>query len=240
MRGLHHEGSGGEAGASEWVFKELGRLQLRHPAQSQLDPAQAAARLEHCIKNKVVFLQSAKEKQACGPRRDAERPPVSSRLAKQQGLYDVPREQCRFTAFQALHTQWCKHAAAVVTQHVETVSLPGRDGVLLTGVSLNEVVDHLNWHGAFVTVTRCDRPALCGVEGIVIKHTAKALHVVTPSNALHILPLKGATFRLVVGPHTMEVEGTALPPTLGGKRVQAAGGRQKNAPRRVDQHIWFA
>ena len=240
IRGLHYNGVGSEAGASEWVFKELGRLQLQHPTQSLPDPAQAAARLEHCIKHKVVFLQSAKEKPARGPRLGAVQPHLTAKQAKQQGLYDVPREQCQFASFQALHAQWCRHAAAVVTQHVEAVSLPGPDGALVPGVSLNEVVDHLNWHGAFVTVARCGRPALCGVEGIVIKHTVKALHVVTPANALHILPLKGAAFRLVIGPHTVEVEGTAVPPTLGGKKAQVAGSKQKNAPRGVDQHIWFA
>lgn len=240
MRGLHYNGRGGEAGASEWVFAELGRLQLQHPTHSLLDPAQAAARLEHCIKNKVVFLQSGKDKKvARALRRGPEHRPVSAKAARQQRLYEVPTEQCQFVAFQALHQQWCKHAAAVVEQHAQAVSLPGPDGALAPAVALHEVVDHLNWHGAFVTVARCSRPALCGVEGIVIKHTAKALHVVTPANSLHVLPLKGAAFRAVVGPHTVEVEGTALPPPLGGRTQAAAAGKQKNEGRNAGQHLWF-
>jgi RNase P/RNase MRP subunit p29 len=218
---------GGQVSRPEWVFSMLSGLMAQHP-KAPADPGQLAARLEACIKRKVVFLQSERQQKAgqkAGGATASIRPRqlVTSTQAKRQHLYELPVEQRTFDTFRPLHALWMSYASAVVQGlNYEDATAPA---------ALNTLLERLDWHGAFVTVVQCRSPALCGVEGIVVKHSAKALHVVSPANKLHILPLNGITLQAVVAHLTLRVEGTSLPPPPGTRAGQASRTRVTNASR---------
>lgn len=218
----------------EWVLSMLTSLMLLHP-QNPVDPGRLASRLEDCIKRKVVFLHknSERDRQAGllrrgtaarrGSTREALQSLVTNTQAKRQHLYDLPAKQCRFDIFRPLHSTWTRMATHISGQ-MEKDSM--RDDA--KGVGAEERLDQMDWHGAFVTVVRCRSPALCGVEGIVVKHSSKALHVISPANKLHILPLVGTTFQATVGHHVVQFDGESLSPPVGlGSRRNPAPGTPK-------------
>ncbi|KAJ3022815.1 RNase P/RNase MRP complex subunit [Thoreauomyces humboldtii] len=129
---------------------------------------------------------------------------MSSKERREIGVWDVPKESCKFAAFEPLHKLW-----------------KGYMGELLDSMSpSHDVLRKLlkaDYHGAHFTVVKAKCPSFIGLSGIVIKETELMFYLVTRKNQMKMIIKKNAVF-------TFETNGQLF--TLFGNQFQTRAGER--------------
>lgn len=128
--------------------------------------------------------------------------PLSARERRRRGLHDVPRKGQRYAeVFEPLHELWLGYVREVL----------GPDLFAPGGLGAAAKLSSADFHGAKVEVVRSSCPSRVGIAGVVVKDAKFAFEIVTPRNAVKVVPKEGTTFRFEVAPAPEGAEGKAGP-----------------------------
>jgi ribonuclease P protein subunit POP4 len=113
----------------------------------------------HRIRKKEYFLRKQKPK------------PLSAREKRISGLYDLPKEECKYSIFKELHKLWVGYMQEILDLRVRKVPI--------TPQSHGSKLVTADFHGAEVEVVRSRCSGRVGVKGIVARDTKFAFMIVT-------------------------------------------------------------
>ena len=119
-------------------------------------------RRQHRLRKKEYFLRKQKPK------------PLSAKEKRQTGIYDLPKEECKYDIFEGLHRMWVEY------MH-EVLDLKGKDGQhqVVTPLVHGSKLVSADFHGALLEVVRSRCASRVGLKGIVVRDTKFTFVVVT-------------------------------------------------------------
>ncbi|XP_055350524.1 ribonuclease P protein subunit p29-like [Paramacrobiotus metropolitanus] len=154
------------------------------------------ARFEDSWKKSYLLLDpKRKSKKSKKPR-----PPqgLTHKERKELKVFDIPKEQQKFSIFEPLHALWCGYMEeAFRLSHLQS------SGVNNTQEDLTKA----DYHGAMLKVVESNNPSLVGVEGIVTRETRNTFHLITRADQLKIIPKSVCTFEYAVGNVRVKIYG---------------------------------
>ncbi|OKP10499.1 Ribonuclease P protein subunit p29 [Penicillium subrubescens] len=131
--------------------------------------------------------------------------PLSARKKRSSGLYDLPKEECKYAIFKGLHALWVGYM-----QEILDLKVRGRSG-LVTPASHGAKLVSADYHGAEVEVVRSQCASRVGVKGVVVRDTKFTFVVVTEKDEVKI-PLPSAAEPQVEGQGENQGKPTASGP----------------------------
>ncbi|KAG0064374.1 RNase P/RNase MRP complex subunit [Linnemannia elongata] len=140
------------------------------------------------VKNKVFNLDNpskavADAKDAQRRRKRANKAKVLTAKEKRQlNVYDIPLASRKYELFEPLHELW--------KGYVE--ELFGTSNPL----AFTQKLLKADFHGAIITVARSKCPTFIGVSGIVAQETENVFKIITPNNALRVVPKVNTVFTI--------------------------------------------
>ncbi|KAJ5165809.1 hypothetical protein N7492_006105 [Penicillium capsulatum] len=143
----------------------------------------------HRLRKKEYFLKHQR------PR------PLSAREKRSSGLYDLPKEECRYAIFTGLHALWVGYM-----QEILDLKTDGRSGVV-TPASHGAKLVSADYHGAEVEVVRSRCASRVGVRGIVIRDTKFTFIVMTPKDQVKTIPKEHTIFKFTLPLPEKSVDG---------------------------------
>ncbi|TPX33090.1 hypothetical protein SmJEL517_g03926 [Synchytrium microbalum] len=99
------------------------------------------------------------------------------------GVYDVPKEQCKYKLFEPLHELW--------NQYMK--DLLGDSNNIVAAIALPKILK-ADFHGCLLTVIRSKCPSYIGTTGILFKETEKLFHLVTADDQVKLIPKSNSVF----------------------------------------------
>lgn len=119
----------------------------------------------HRLRKKEYFLQHQK------PR------PLSAREKRKSGLYDLPKEECKYDIFKGLHELWVGYMQEIldVKAGAHSYVSPASHGSKLVSA---------DYHGAEVEVVRSRCAGRVGAKGIVVRDTKFTFVIVTEEDEM--------------------------------------------------------
>ena len=104
---------------------------------------------------------------------------LSSREKKLSKVYDIPKEQQKYSMMKPLHDLWCGYME-------ETFRLSTMQPSQVPNTQ--EDLTKADYHGALLRVLESPNRTLVGLEGIVGRETKNMFHIITRADELKILP----------------------------------------------------
>ncbi|KAF4220237.1 hypothetical protein CNMCM8980_004415 [Aspergillus fumigatiaffinis] len=144
----------------------------------------------HRIRKKEYFLRKQKPK------------PLSAREKRISGLYDLPKEECKYSIFKELHKLWVGYMQEILDLRVRKVPI--------TPQSHGSKLVTADFHGAEVEVVRSRCSGRVGVKGIVARDTKFAFMIVTEKDEVKTIPKEQTIFRFTVPLPSADDEDTAM------------------------------
>ncbi|KAF7712747.1 Uncharacterized protein PECH_003805 [Penicillium ucsense] len=118
--------------------------------------------------------------------------PLSAREKRSSGLYNLPKEECKYDIFKGLHALWVGYMQEILDLRVR-----GRTGVI-TPASHGAKLVSADFHGAEVEVVRSQCASRVGLKGIVVRDTKFTFVVVTKKDDVKTIPKEHTVFRFTV------------------------------------------
>ncbi|PKX97391.1 RNase P/RNase MRP complex subunit [Aspergillus novofumigatus IBT 16806] len=144
----------------------------------------------HRIRKKEYFLRKQKPK------------PLSAREKRISGLYDLPKEECKYSIFKELHKLWVGYMQEILDLRVRKVPI--------TPQSHGSKLVTADFHGAEIEVVRSRCAGRVGVKGIVARDTKFTFMVVTEKDEVKTIPKEHTIFRFSVPLPSADDEDTAM------------------------------
>ncbi|KAK2766830.1 hypothetical protein FQN54_006144 [Arachnomyces sp. PD_36] len=202
-------------------------LYLR-PTSPTPEDNRARRRLQR-LRKKEYFLRKQK------PR------PLSAKEKRNAGIYELPKEECKYEVFKGLHKLWVEYM-----QEVLDLKSPGGGGNPNFGVSINaqqhgSKLASADFHGAEVEVVRSKCVSRVGVKGIVVRDSMFMFVVVTEKDELKKIPKEHTVFRFEIPQPTPEAkEGSVVEEKPKNLVFELHGNQFENRPvdRANKKHKW--
>ncbi|OQE33039.1 hypothetical protein PENFLA_c001G05750 [Penicillium flavigenum] len=133
----------------------------------------------HRLRKKEYFLRHQK------PR------PLSAREKRKSGLYDLPKEECKYDIFKGLHELWVGYMQEIldIKAGAHSYVSPASHGSKLVSA---------DYHGAEVEVVRSRCAGRVGAKGIVVRDTKFTFVIVTEKDEMKTIPKEHTIFRFTV------------------------------------------
>ncbi|KAF7158270.1 hypothetical protein CNMCM5623_003039 [Aspergillus felis] len=144
----------------------------------------------HRIRKKEYFLRKQKPK------------PLSAREKRISGLYDLPKEECKYSIFKELHKLWVGYMQEILDLRVRQAPI--------TPQSHGSKLVTADFHGAEVEVVRSRCSGRVGVKGIVVRDTKFTFMIVTEKDEVKTIPKEQTIFRFYVPLPSADDEDTAM------------------------------
>ncbi|GFF25706.1 ribonuclease P protein subunit p29 [Aspergillus udagawae] len=144
----------------------------------------------HRIRKKEYFLRKQKPK------------PLSAREKRISGLYDLPKEECKYSIFKELHKLWVDYMQEILDLRVRQVPI--------TPQSHGSKLVTADFHGAELEVVRSRCSGRVGVKGIVVRDTKFTFMIVTEKDEVKTIPKEHTIFRFSVPLPSADDEDTAM------------------------------
>ncbi|KAG2420132.1 hypothetical protein HFD88_004932 [Aspergillus terreus] len=135
----------------------------------------------HRLRKKEYFLRKQK------PR------PLSAREKRASGLYDLPKEECKYAIFKELHTMWVGYMQEILDMKIRPPA-----EINVSALSHGSKLVSADFHGACVEVVRSRCAGRVGVKGIVVRDTKFTFVVVTDKDEVKTIPKEQTIFRFSV------------------------------------------
>jgi ribonuclease P protein subunit POP4 len=136
--------------------------------------------------------EQVKQKQKLRPK------PISARQRRKLGIYDVPRQDQKYSIYAPLSQLWCGYMREILGNEVYT----GGQGAAAK-------LSSAEFHGAEVEVSRSGCVSRVGIKGIIIKDAKFAFEILTKKNKIKLVPKEGTVFRFEVPLENTAEEGTS-------------------------------
>ncbi|KAJ5932215.1 hypothetical protein N7516_006704 [Penicillium verrucosum] len=133
----------------------------------------------HRLRKKEYFLRHQKPQ------------PLSAREKRQSGLYDLPKEECKYAIFKGLHELWVGYMQEILDVK------GGAHGHVSPGSHGSKLVS-ADYHGAEVEVVRSGCAGRVGTKGIVVRDTKYTFVIVTEKDEMKTIPKEHTIFRFIV------------------------------------------
>lgn len=108
--------------------------------------------------------------------------PLSARQKRASGIYDIPKEECKYDVFKGLHDMWVQYMQEVLgieeSQNTNRVMQP------MTGPSHGSKLVSADYHGAEIEVVRSRCAGRVGSKGIVVRDTKFTFVIVTEKDVV--------------------------------------------------------
>ncbi|KAL2853293.1 hypothetical protein BJY01DRAFT_79211 [Aspergillus pseudoustus] len=149
----------------------------------------------HRIRKKEYFLRHQKPK------------PLSAREKRQSGLYDLPKEECKYAIFKELNRMWVEYMCEILDlrpgawrAQQQQQNQKGQQGPrpLVSALSHGSKLVSADFHGADVQVVRSRCAGRVGIRGIVVRDTKFTFVVVTEKDEVKTIPKEQSVFRFTV------------------------------------------
>ncbi|KAL2830788.1 hypothetical protein BDW59DRAFT_14249 [Aspergillus cavernicola] len=155
----------------------------------------------HRLRKKEYFLRHQKPK------------PLSAREKRASGLYNLPKEECKYAVFKELNRMWVEYMLEILdlgigaggwrqNQNQNPNQQQGQEGngrvALVTALSHGSKLVSADFHGAEVEVVRSRCSGRVGLKGIVIRDTKFTFVVVTEKDEVKNIPKEQTVFRFCV------------------------------------------
>ncbi|CAL5870617.1 uncharacterized protein PFLUO_LOCUS4856 [Penicillium psychrofluorescens] len=159
-------------------------LFLRATSPSAAD--NRSRRRQHRLRKKEHFLRHQR------PR------PLSAREKRSSGIYDLPREECKYAIFRELHALW--------TGYMQDLLDLRSSATAVNAMAHGSKLVSADFHGAEVEVVRSAAGGRVGIKGIVVRDTKFTFVVVTEKDEVKTVPKEQSIFRFTVPLPTPSVE----------------------------------
>ncbi|KAF2725673.1 RNase P/MRP, p29 subunit [Polychaeton citri CBS 116435] len=170
---------------AEEIFRERVKLRPLLLRPSSPDPAlNARSKRQH---------DRLKKQQA--QRRCNKPKPLSAKRKRILGIYDIPKEQQKWSIYEPLHEMWCRYIRDVLGMgqgDSETRK------TWIDGTSAGPVLASADYHGALLEVVRSRCAGRVGLRGIIVKDTKYTFEIVTRRDELKTVPKEYTVFRFEV------------------------------------------
>lgn len=133
-------------------------------------------------------------------RRKQKPPPLSAKLKRALGVYEIPKEERKWSIYEPLKDMWWTYMKEILglkrdTQMLKdedeggasnetTRAVPGGSWGYVTPVGAGPKITSADFHGAELTVVRSRCVSRVGVSGIVIKDTKFTFEIITRTDEL--------------------------------------------------------
>ncbi|KAL3459162.1 hypothetical protein BJX64DRAFT_207646 [Aspergillus heterothallicus] len=168
----------------------------------------------HRIRKKEYFLRHQKPK------------PLSAREKRQSGLYELPKEECKYAIFKELNRMWVDYMCEILdlgpgawrpqnNQQNQKGQGQGQQEPrpLVSALSHGSKLVSADFHGADIQVVRSRCAGRVGIKGIVVRDTKFTFVVVTEKDEVKTIPKEQTVFRFTVpvpsAKNTVESKGAA-------------------------------
>lgn len=119
----------------------------------------------HRLRKKEYFLRHQKPQ------------PLSAREKRKSGLYDLPKEECKYAIFKGLHDLWVGYMQGILDVKA------GAHGYVSPASHGSKLVS-ADYHGAEVEVVRSGCAGRVGTKGIVVRDTKFTFVIVTEKDEM--------------------------------------------------------
>ncbi|KAL2810766.1 hypothetical protein BJX63DRAFT_434005 [Aspergillus granulosus] len=149
----------------------------------------------HRIRKKEYFLRHQKPK------------PLSAREKRRSGLYDLPKEECKYAIFKELNRMWVNYMCEILDlgpgawrAQQQNQKGQGQQGPrpLVSALSHGSKLVSADFHGADIQVVRSRCAGRVGIKGIVVRDTKFTFVVVTEKDEVKTIPKEQTVFRFTV------------------------------------------
>jgi ribonuclease P protein subunit POP4 len=100
--------------------------------------------------------------------------PLSAREKRISGIYDIPKEECKYEVFKGLHKLWVEYMQEVLDINDRRTKIP-----LITAQAHGSKLASADFHGAEIEVVRSRCTGRVGTKGIVVRDTKFTFVIVT-------------------------------------------------------------
>ncbi|KAK3811763.1 MAG: processing of precursor 4, ribonuclease P/MRP subunit [Benniella sp.] len=151
------------------------------------------------VKSKVILLDNAPGDQTEAKERKKRRKRVNKSKAltakekRSLDVYNIPLESRKYELFLPLHELWKCYME----------DLFGSTNPVAFTLKLLKA----DFHGAIITVVRSKCPTYVGASGIVAQETENVFKIITPSNALQVIPKANNVFTVQIRQSVFTVHG---------------------------------
>lgn len=101
--------------------------------------------------------------------------PLSAKEKRVTGIYDLPKEECKYEIFKGLHKLWVEYM-----QEILDLRVPGDN--IVTSQSHGSRLASADFHGAEIEVVRSRSFGRVGLKGIVVRDTKFTFVIVTKND----------------------------------------------------------
>ncbi|KAI9928357.1 hypothetical protein ASPWEDRAFT_170644 [Aspergillus wentii DTO 134E9] len=131
----------------------------------------------HRLRKKEYFLRKQKPK------------PLSAREKRASGIYDLPKEECKYAIFKGLHEMWVGYMQEILDLKDRPITSP------ISAQSHGSKLVSADFHGAEVEVVRSRCAGRVGIKGIVVRDTKFTFVIITEKDELKNVPKEQTIFR---------------------------------------------
>ncbi|CDM30814.1 hypothetical protein DTO013E5_539 [Penicillium roqueforti] len=117
--------------------------------------------------------------------------PLSAREKRKSGLYNLPKEECKYAIFKGLHELWVGYMQEILDVKA------GPHGHVSPASHGSKLVS-ADYHGAAVEVVRSRCTGRVGAKGIVVRDTKFTFVIVTEKDEMKTIPKEHTIFRFTV------------------------------------------
>ncbi|PVU94103.1 hypothetical protein BB561_002806 [Smittium simulii] len=157
------------------------------------------------VERKVVSLQSnkrieeennlkSKKEQINPPKKTSKR--LSSKLQKKLGIYNIPKDNQKYSVFEPLNVLWSEYILRVLANS--------------TGPNAAQKIIKADFHGSILSVVKAKCYSLVGKEGIVIQETKNTFKIITKTNNLLVIPKTNTIFEMKVSSYKFTFFGNQI------------------------------
>lgn len=114
--------------------------------------------------------------------------PLSAKERRRMRLYEVSKKS-KYSIYEPVHEMWLGYIREVL----------GPD-LYHGGLTAAGKLTSAEYFGAKATVSRSNCPSRVGIHGIIIKDTKFTFEIITPTNAVKVIPKEGTLFRVEIPP----------------------------------------
>lgn len=132
--------------------------------------------------NARTARQVSRQKAALALRRSKKPKPLSAKQKRALGVYDIPKEQRKYSIYEPLCRMWCGYIREVLGVSVDDQGQ--QSDRYLTPAGAGPMLASADFHGALLEVVRSRCVSRVGIKGIVVKDRKFSFEIITRKNEL--------------------------------------------------------
>jgi len=142
-------------------------------------------------------LKKAREEKKARRQKDLHRKKlgvIGRKEAELKGVWKLEESQAKYERFLPLHALWRSYMSELLNLPQKPANPSSANHVMPNSSAMHAKLVKADYHGAIVSVKKSKHPCLVGLSGIVYHETENAFKIVTPANAVKLIPKQNSIF----------------------------------------------